>query len=103
MKRFAACLCVSVPLWLILSGCTTTIKKLPPIDAASFDYVRHDPLGGTKIHAENIKVNDPKTGSLTADVVSWDTSYPTWGVSIKAVGYSQGVKQSPAAAPAAKP
>ncbi len=74
--------------FVLSSGCVN-VSKLPPIDAAAFDYSRNDPFGGTKVHAENVRVNDSTTGSLAADVVQWDTTYPAWGVHVKVVGYRQ--------------
>jgi uncharacterized protein YcfL len=70
-----------------LSGCST-LRKLPAINAEEFVYERHDPAGGTKITAKNVKA-DPKKGDVSADEVSWITSYPMISISITAKGYSQ--------------
>jgi hypothetical protein len=79
-----------VLLSLFLCGCHS-LQKLPPISADAFEYSRNDPAGGTKISAKNIKTDG--AGNVTAEEVTWDTTYPAFGVHIKAVGYKQEAKK----------
>jgi hypothetical protein len=76
-----------VGLMVLLTGCST-LRKLPAINAEEFTYERHDPAGGTKITAKNVK-SDPSQDQVSADEVSWITSYPMISISVTAKGYSQ--------------
>lgn len=96
MKSLRLCfvLFVSFVVNLSFTGCTSTLQKLPPINADSFIYERHDPMGGSVVTAK--KVTLAGDGSVSADEAEWNTTYPQFGVHVKVIGYKQ-------SAPLAKP
>ncbi len=74
---------------LILVGCAS-MQKLPPINAESFVYQRHDPAGGTTITAKGVKTDG--AGAVSADEAEWLTTYPQFGIHVKVIGYKQSAK-----------
>lgn len=65
---------------LSFSGCASL--NLPPISGDSVDYKRTDPAGGTQIHAEGVTLN--KDGTVNAALLTWNTTYPFFTVSVTA-------------------
>lgn len=72
----------------LLSGCTSTLSKLPPISGDTVTYERHDPFGGTTLKATKVSIKPD--GSVVADEVELTTVYPQFGLHIKVTGYREG-------------
>lgn len=79
--KTAVLLCIAA----LLTGCASNFR-LPPVAGKVLHYERKDSFGGTVIDAKGIAVTAEK---VTADEVTWTTTYPQFSVSLHVVGYER--------------
>jgi PBP1b-binding outer membrane lipoprotein LpoB len=82
MKNVAAIALAAI----LLSGCASI--TLPEVTAGKIEYHRTDPLGGTHITAIGVQV-DREKGVVTAETVTWNTTYPAFSVQATITDYER--------------